>query len=184
MREIYLRALELPIAMNGKKYTPKDGEEEITLKGASGVMVAFNRVGLYWSGLRKSLMTDFLRTECGMTGICVTDMWYGTATPYLNAPAMLLAGTNLIDGGIKAAEFDACKTKHSKVAWAMRESIHRICYSALHSNAMNGISSNTIIIPVREFWRNIILGAQITAGLILLGGFIPLVLINVKKREV
>ena len=184
MREIYLRAFELPIAMNGKKYTPKDGEEEITLKGASGVMVAFNRVGLYWSGLRKSLMTDFLRTECGMTGICVTDMWYGTATPYLNAPAMLLAGTNLVDGGIKATEFDACKTKHSKVAWAMRESIHRICYSALHSNAMNGISSNTIIIPVREFWRNIILGAQITAGLILLGGFIPLVLINVKKREV
>ena len=40
-------------------------------------MLAFNRMGLHWSGMQKGLVTNFLRDECGMTGIVVTDMWYG-----------------------------------------------------------------------------------------------------------
>ncbi len=174
IRETYLKAFQIPIAMNGKEYAPLNSDgtrgEAIKMRGASGVMCAMNRCGLYWSGMNKSLMTDFLRTECGMTGICVTDMWYGTATPFMNAPAMLIAGTNLVDGGIKAEEFDALKTNHGEAAWAMRESIHRIAYTAVHSIAMNGISNSTVLIPVREWWRNVILGCQIGSGLLLIAG--------------
>ena len=80
IREIYMRAFELPITIEGTEYE-RDGET-LTLKGASGVMLAFNRMGLHWSGMQKGLVTNFLRDECGMTGIVVTDMWYGTASPY------------------------------------------------------------------------------------------------------
>jgi len=169
MREIYLRAFELPITMEGKEY--KRGEETIVFNGASGVMVSFNRIGLYWSGMCKGLMTECLRNEFGMHGIAVTDMWHGSATPYMNAAAMLIAGTNLVDGGVKAAgNFDPLKTNHADVAWAMRESLHRILYTAVHSNVMNGISSNSIIVPITPIWVTIINTLDIVSGVAFVAG--------------
>lgn len=185
IRETYLKAFELPITMKGTKYTWNG--EEITFKGASGVMVAFNRIGLKWSGAIKGLMTDFLRTECGMRGIAVTDMWYGSATPYLNVVSMLKAGTNLIDGSIKKDEFEEIKKGHADVAWALRESLHRICYSTVHSIAMNGIGNNTLIVKVIEPWRFMLVGTEIAFGLAGLGGFVWIGLGHIKsskKKEV
>lgn len=183
VREIYLRAFEIPMNMEGKEFNHNG--QTITLIGASGVMTAFNRMGLYWTGLRKDLMTDYLRTEVGMKGIAVTDMWSGDATPYLNLPAMLVAGTNLVDGNRKATDLEMCKTGHADVAWAMRESLHRICYSVVHSNRMNGLSSNVRIVHVREWWRNVVLGAQIASGALIAGGIAwgVLSILKVKKRE-
>ena len=34
----------------------------------------------------------------------------------------------------------------------MRESAHRICYTVVHSNAMNGITANTRIIVLTPAW--------------------------------
>ncbi len=169
MRETYLRAFELPITMKGTTYTFKG--KEITFRGAAGVMVSFNRIGLYWSGMNKGLMTECLRNEFGMRGIAVTDMWYGSVTPYMNAAAMVVAGTNLVDGSVKAAEsFDGAKEHHADVAWAMRESLHRILYATVHSNAMNGFSSNTIIVPVTPYWVTLIRTVDIVSALALAGG--------------
>ena len=165
IREIYMRAFELPITIDGNSYTTRSGEE-VTLKGASGVMLAFNRMGLHWSGMQKGLCTNFLRNECGMTGIVVTDMWYGTASPYMNLPQMLLAGGNLIDGMMEAEHLAACApgNNHSDVAWALRESMHRILYTVVHSNAMNGISVNTTIEHVTPWWQAALLAVQIVSG--------------------
>ncbi len=179
IRETYLKAFELPITLEGTKYTWNG--EEVTFRGASGVMVAFNRIGLKWSGSIKGLMTDFLRTECGMHGAAVTDMWYGSATPYLNVVSMLKAGTNLIDGSIKATEFDEIKKGHADVAWALRESLHRICYSAVHSIAMNGIGNNTYIVKVIEPWRFALVGAEIAFGVAGLGGIAWIGVTHIKK---
>lgn len=181
MREIYLRAFEIPVSMDGDIYV-RDGRE-ITLVGASGVMTAFNRIGLYWSGMSKNLMTDYARTEIGMKGIAVTDMWSGDATPYLNLPAMLVAGTNLIDGSRKATDLEMCKTNHADVAWGLRESLHRICYNVVHSNAMNGYSANVRIVKVREWWRNAILGLQIGSGALIVAGVTWEVIATVVKKK-
>ena len=161
IREIYMRAFELPITIEGTEYTTPDGET-VKLNGASGVMLAFNRMGLYWSGMQYGLCTEFLRNECGMDGIVVTDMWYGTASPYMNMPAMLLAGTNLVDGMMKAEHLDECKpgNGHADVAYGMRESMHRILYTVVHSNAMNGISSDTVIERITPWWQTALVVAQ------------------------
>ena len=157
IREIYMRAFEIPITIDGSEYTKPDGTT-VTLKGASGVMLAFNRMGLHWSGMQRGLCTEFLRNECGMTGIIVTDMWYGTASTYMNLPALLVAGGNLVDGMMSAADLEASKpgTGHADVAWAMRESMHRILYTVVHSNAMNGISENTSITKVNPWWQTVL----------------------------
>ena len=164
IREIYMRAFELPITIAGTQYE-RDGES-VTLKGASGVMLAFNRMGLHWSGMQKGMVTNFLRDECGMTGIVVTDMWYGTASPYMNLPALLVAGGNLVDGIMDVAHLDASRpgTGHADVAWAMREAMHRILYTVVHSNAMNGTSVHTRIEKVTPWWQTAILAARIVTG--------------------
>lgn len=168
IREVYMRAFELPITIAGTQFEFEG--ETVTLKGASGVMTAFNRMGLYWSSMNKGLMTNFLRGECGMTGIAVTDMWSGDASPYMNLPAMLAAGTNLIDGQRPASDMNASKTNHADVAWGMRESVHRILYTVVHSNAMNGVSVGSSMITVTPWWQivlvvvNVLFAAGLAAG--------------------
>lgn len=184
IREIYMRAFELPITISGQEYTTPDGKT-MTLKGASGVMLAFNRMGLHWSGMQKGLVTNFLRNECGMTGIVVTDMWYGTASPYMNMPQMLLAGGNLIDGKMDAAHLDECMpgNKHSDVAWAMREAMHRILYTMVHSNAMNGISVNTVIEKVTPWWQTTLFTLQAVSSIGLCASVVWIVLSQKKKAQ-
>ncbi len=167
IREIYMRAFELPITIDGTEYTKPDGTT-VTLKGASGVMLAFNRMGLYWSGMQKGLCTNFLRDECGMTGIIVTDMWYGTATPYMNIAAMMVSGANLVDGGVAQEELDASRpgNGHADVAWGIRESMHRILYAVVHSNAMNGISAGTIIERITPWWQTALVAVQVVLGVV------------------
>ena len=183
IREIYMRAFELPITIAGKTYE-RNGET-LTLKGASGVMLAFNRMGLHWSGMQRDMVTEFLRNECGMTGIVVTDMWYGTASPYMNLPKLLTSGGNLVDGMMKAEDLDASRpgTGHADVAWGMREAMHRILYTVVHSNAMNGISAGTKIIQVTPWWQKLVTGLQIGFGVLTAAALAWVVILSLKKKK-
>ena len=185
IREIYMRAFELPITITGTTYE-RDGET-LTLKGASSVMLAFNRMGLHWSGMQKGMVTNFLRNECGLPGIVVTDMWYGTASPYMNMPAWLLAGGNLVDGVMDASHLDASRpgNKHGDVAWAVREAMHRILYTVVHSNAMNGVSVHTRIEKVTPWWQTALTSAQIGFALLLVAfiGLAVFLTMKEKKRQ-
>ena len=78
MREIYLRAFELPIVNADAKC----------------VMTAFNRIGAVWSGACDELLTSWLRGEAGMTGFAVTDMYEGD---YMSKPHEALAGNDIPD---------------------------------------------------------------------------------------
>ena len=181
IREIYMRAFELPITIDGQQFEYED--ETITLKGASGVMTAFNRMGLYWSSMNAGLMTGFLREECGMTGIAVTDMWYGEASNYMNLPAMLVAGTNLVDGSQEASQLNASRTNHADVAWAMRESVHRILYTVVQSNAMNGVTVGSKMITVTPWWQIVLVAANVALGVGFVGSVAWTVVDEVRSKK-
>lgn len=152
MREIYLRAFELPIVNADAKC----------------VMTAFNRIGTVWSGACHELLTGWLRNEAGMTGFAVTDMYEGD---YMSKPHEVLAGNDIPDnfpgttgtavdtgaGGNLGFEFSDYgpngKTPNAQVARALRESSHRILYTVLHSRGMDGISANTRIVSVTPWWQ-------------------------------
>lgn len=142
IREIYGRAFALPIVK----------------AGAKNVMVGYNRLGVVWNGASKALLTDFLRGECGMTGFAITDMWYFQTDYYMSFVDMMRAGCDIVDGNASASSIAALnkfkEEKHSgEVAWGLRESAKRVCYTVLHSNAMNGISKNTRIIRITPPWQ-------------------------------
>ena len=182
IREVYMRAFELPITMEGT--TANIDGNLVTLKGASGVMTAFNRLGLYWSSMNAGLMTEFLRNECGMHGIAVTDMWSGDASPYMNLPAMLVAGTNLIDGQRAASDMDASKSGHADVAWGMRESVHRILYTVVQSNAMNGVSAGSTMTTITPWWQIVLIVANAVLALGFAAGVTWIVVGEVHKKKI
>lgn len=130
MREVYLRCTE----------------KAITEGGAQGIMSGFNRLGAEWCGESKALMTDFLRGECGLKGISITDM--SAMSRYMDTPDGLLAGTDLWDNmmysSLRGPELEAFDDDPAIIS-AMREASHRIMYSVVNSNAMNGIGENSTV---------------------------------------
>ena len=152
MREIYLRAFELPIVY----------------ADAKNVMTAFNRIGAVWAGACSELITGWLRGEAGMSGFAVTDMYEGD---YMSKPHEVLAGNDIPDNypgttgtnvsgntvtnlGFEFADYGPNgATPNAQIARALRESSHRILYTVLHSRGMDGISNNTKIIAVTPWWQ-------------------------------
>lgn len=134
IREIYLKPFQIAI---------EDG-------GASCVMTAEPALGVRWSG-QQGFVKTVLRNEFGMTGIAVSDYTRDVDGNNLKA---LLAGSDLPDGTINDL-FDNISGEegYGELAHAMRESAHRILYTVVHSNAMNGITSNTRIVVLTPAWQ-------------------------------
>ena len=161
LREIYLRAFELPIVQADAKC----------------VMTAFNRLGAQWAGAYSELLTDWLRGEAGMSGFAVTDMYDDTYMVKVNE---VLAGNDIPDNyvGDDVSQFAAYGPNGSNpnklVAQALRLSSKRVLYTVLHSRGMDGISRNSKIVAVTPWWQmtlNIVeysLGALTLLALVLL----------------
>ena len=183
MREIYLRAFELPIVN----------------ADAKNVMTAFNRIGAVWAGACKNLITDWLRGEAGMSGFAVTDMYEGD---YMSKPHEVLAGNDIPDNypgttgtnvsgntvtnlGFEFADYGPDgATPNAQIARAMRESSHRILYTVLHSRGMDGIDANTIIVSVTPWWKTMLQGMKIgfTVLSVLSAAWLVLDMIPRKKK--
>ncbi len=140
LREIYLRAFELPIINADAKC----------------VMTAFNRLGAIWAGAYDELLTTWLRGEAGMDGFAVTDMYDNT---YMVKVHEVLAGNDIPDNwvGDNIAEFadygpDGAKA-NALVVNALRESAKRVLYTVSNSRGMDGISPNSKVVAVTPWWR-------------------------------
>ncbi|MBQ2957954.1 MAG: glycoside hydrolase family 3 C-terminal domain-containing protein [Clostridia bacterium] len=169
LREIYLRAFELPIVNADAKC----------------VMTAYNRLGAVWAGSYRDLLTDWLRGEAGMKGFAVTDMYDGA---YMVKVHEVMAGNDIPDDyvGDNLAEFSAYGPKGSKanpiVAQRMRESAKRVLYTVLHSRGMDGISNNSVVVPVTAWWQMIlIVGQWTTVALTVLAA--ALLMVDIAKEK-
>lgn len=170
MRQIYLKAFEVSIGIS-------DGR---------CVMTSFARVGGVWAGHDYNLTMTWLRGECGLSGFAVTDSYMSS---YMSIKAGVLCGQDLPDGNAKVSDFDYAKTGASAVAWAMRESAHRIMYTAVHSNRVNGLAvdanvSVTVLTPTWVKVKNgVTIAANVLGGLVaaLFVASVALVIVNKKK---
>lgn len=150
IREIYLPAFE---------YAVTEGD-------LTGLMSSFTRVGPYWSGAHKGLMTNVLRGEWGFEGFVVSDAAW---RDYMGPVDGVMGGNDCILGeNTKLDSYEAARTNPT-VAKALAESAHRILYVVANSNAMNGFGSNTRVISVMEWWQKLVLAVQIVLGLVTAG---------------
>ncbi len=151
IREIYLKAFEAGI----------------TEGHTNGLMSSFNRIGCTWAGAHSGLLTEVLRNEWGFVGFVETDA--GVGAHMLDGVAManaVIAGQdNWMTGGNTGA-FNAYKNNPT-VCRAIRTACHRILYTQLHSNAMNGFSVNTHVRSVTPWWQMAIIGIEICFGVLM-----------------
>ena len=155
-------------------------------RSAECVMTGFNRLGVLWTGNQGFLNTVF-HGEWGSRGIAVSDWWTGS---YMNHVGGIYNGNDIPDGTnvMTNSEWDVYRENHPAFAWAMRESAHRILYTVAHSNAMNGLSSNTKVVSLTPAWvgwlNSAKLGVDIAfyASLGLLGVAIVLKVVALRKK--
>lgn len=165
IREIYLRAFELPIVK----------------ANAHGVMTSFNRIGATWAGAHKGLLTDVMRGEWNMDGMAITDY---SANRYMDVLLGVLAGSDIWDYSGDAWEkmLKANKTD-SELVNAMRDSCKRIMYTVVNSCAMNGITAETDIVEITPWWKITLVALDVTFGVLMLASAAMFVLTILKNKK-
>lgn len=147
--------------------------------GASALMVSMNRVGCTWSGAHKGLVTNVLRNEWGFVGCVITD----TAASYnlpMNVVSGMNAGTDLWLCTTNGAwDVDGYES-NAYVVSLLRKASHNALYVMVNSNAVNGLSSSTRIVPITPAWAYQLIALNV---LIFVGGFLMIFLTIRKLRK-
>lgn len=134
IREIYLEPFRLAV---------EEGN-------CSGIMNAFNRIGTTWCGHHENLQNSVLRGEWGFKGCIITD---NAGLPaYMSIKEGLQAGTDLWMNNKEDRYLISDYQNDPQIMTYLRESAHHVLYSIANSVAMNGLSKNTIIVPVLPLW--------------------------------
>lgn len=144
LREIYLKAFQYAFETTG--------EDD---PACNGVMGAFNRLGLTWTGHSSNLWKNVMENEWGFTGNITTD--FGQKSNSLMEPRLAYeAGTTMFcTSGSTFANYlqGADITTDAKLMSNMREAIHRILYNFANSAAMNGSTSDSKIVTVKTWYE-------------------------------
>jgi beta-glucosidase len=137
--------------------------------GAWCVMSGFNRWGAQWSGENYNLQTAYLRGEAGMRGMSITD--FSGLSNYMDVADGLMGGSDIWDSPMPMI--------HTAIAGSyagdpymvsqMREAMHNILYTVVNSNAMNGWTAETRIVPNTPWWQLAIYALIAVTGLLTAG---------------
>ncbi|MEC9484851.1 MAG: glycoside hydrolase family 3 N-terminal domain-containing protein [Candidatus Izemoplasma sp.] len=164
IREIFLKGFEI---------ATKEG-------GTHAVMASMNRLGARWSGAHKGLMTNVLRNEWGFEGLVITDQASVPAMLYQDIISGLDAGTNLWLNTNSTLWKMSDYTDNPTVMTNVFNSTKNIAYSVAQSNAMNGLSSESIIIEIMPWWQKTL---YILDGFALIGASVIIVKTTMKLKK-
>ena len=132
-------------------------EKAIVDEKCPGMMASFNSIGTQWASAHKGLLTQVLRGEWGFEGYVSTD---GADEVWMSYVDGLLAGNNL---WMHSGDYKSfAKYKNSPTfCQALRESCHGIMYALANSSAVNGLTSDSEIVPVTNWWQYTIIALDV-----------------------
>lgn len=146
IREVYLRPFEIAV---------KNGN-------TGAVMAAHNYIGDKWVGASYELCTTVLRDEWGFEGFVSTDMFAGYG--YYDADMAIRAGVDSMLNPMNHADATVTDVESATSVSAMRNASHNILYTVVNSRAYNEENTGYHM----ALWRQILLGVDIFAGLLLI----------------
>lgn len=126
IREIYLKAFEIPV---------KEG-------GATAIMSSFNRIGTLWAGGNKDLLDTVLRKEWGFHGMVITDY---DGQEYMSPDQAIRNGGDLMLSTLGDMP-TAVSTGTEEGVTALRRASKNILYTVAHSAAFD------IYKPKTKWW--------------------------------
>lgn len=172
LREIYLRGFQYAFETTGKDD-----------KACTGVMGAFNRLGVTWTGHDSNLWKEVMEGEWGFTGNVTTD--FGQKPQSLMEPQLALeAGTTMFctSGSNMSAIILEKAPNDLKLLENLREATHRNLYNFANSAAMNGLTSTARVVKVMT-WYEAALISLISVSSVLGAVSIGLVFYTTFKKE-
>ncbi|MTB63445.1 beta-glucosidase [Streptococcus sp. zg-86] len=154
IREVYLKAFELPV---------KEG-------GATAIMSSFNRIGTLWAGGNSDLLNTVLRDEWGFHGMVITDF---DGQNYMSPDQAIRNGGDLMLTPV-GDDPTALSTGTKEGVAALRQASKNILYTIAHSAALD------IYKPKTKWWLVVLVAANIV--LVALVG-LGLVKLTAKKKK-
>ena len=124
MREVYLKAFEIPV---------KEGK-------ANAIMSAFNHVGDVYCGNNQALLQDILRKEWGFRGSVITD-WWGE---YMVINQCVMAGNDKMLLKKETQQYVDLMDNSGALANAARVAVKSIVYSIVDSCVSGGLYEKTL----------------------------------------
>ena len=93
---------------------------------------------------------------------------YGIYMKSFDVAQGLLAGTNSWDSSAQQWTDELLKLYKgdADITQAMRESTHRILYTVVNSNAMNGVTAETKIVSVTPWWKTALICVDVVLGIL------------------
>lgn len=174
IREIYLRSFQYAFETTGEND-----------KSCSGVMGAFNRLGMIWTGHYTNLWKNVMEKEFGFLGSVTTD--FGQKQGSLMEPQLAYeAGTHMFcTSGTGFATYleNINFTEDTKLMNNMREAIHRQLYNFANSAAMNGMTSTSKIVVVRVWYQKALTATTVVSSIVLAGSLALMTLGLLAKRK-
>ena len=180
IRELYLRAFEIPVkTVSGEvTYYDADGTQQTTTVGSTGMMSSFNRIGATWAGGSEALMHDVLRQEWGFRGAVITD--FNLYDFMYVDQAWAAQGTDLqltFENSKQVADTDSAYAQQN-----IRTAMHNVLYTAVNSNAVNGMASGATLEYQRAPWETGVLLGTIALGVLFVGG-VAWMVIRVRRHR-
>lgn len=130
--------------------------------GALSVMTAFNKIGVTYTAANVNLLQNVLRGEWGFKGHVTTD-GFTTASKFKNHyMEMVAAGVDYVcldSGTVAGAVLEAIENGDGYMMECLRNATKRNVYVASRSVAMNGLSSDTVVVTVVPWWQTALLAA-------------------------
>ncbi len=168
-RELYMRAFEGPLA---------DGE-------ALDTMVGKNRLGCFYIGAHKGLLTDLMRGEWGYVGKIISDSSTGG---YSDGPASIKAGLSQMDTADTRAYYEdtlspTAIVQDAALFEAMIDAVHHNLYLWAQTSLMNGLVSGELVI-ITPWYQTLVVTLDVVFGVLTVGCMAAVVVISRRKKEV
>ena len=182
MRELYLKAFEIAVKtpVMEIKFLNDNGEvQHRTIRGTTGIMSSFNRIGSTWTGGSKALMTNVLRGEWGFIGAVITDY---NDEPQMHVEAGVVAGNDLMLANASTLASQFTDTSKPSTVLAMRQASKNIIYALINGNAVNGLNNATTVTYGLAPWRMALYAADAVL-VILAAAFIAIGVYLTKRPE-
>lgn len=165
IREIYLRGFEICVkeAVCTVNYVIDDKGTigSTTQRAAKALMTTHYRIGTDHSTECYPTLTNILRDEWGFTGMTITDMMDG-----VNYDRRLRAGLDVSMDARSVSSFE--DTESPTAQWAIRKSIHNICYTIANSSAMNHMAPGATVSQATPGWKTGLTAVNIVIVILLI----------------
>ncbi len=133
--------------------------------GALGTMTSFNRLGCTATPHSDALQNGVLRGEWGFTGYIITDACGSRS--YIHSIESIANGTDMfcMSYESRAQEIlNAIGKGDGNLHRALRDANKHIYFALSRSNLINGMHTDTVIIPITPWWKTALIALDSVMG--------------------